>query len=898
MDYPGALLNRQAGTVEMWVSPVDWLPDDGKFHVFFHAAGRGALYLYKYWTSTNLLMLTCPELNGPYTSSQMPTGWKPGEWHHIAGTWSPDGVMAYIDGKPASAQPTGGAPPTELGPTFRIGDQPWQFPRNTSSLLDDLRIYDRALSLAHIAAHFAGDHNFEAPLSAAGSRLAVDLDSRAGTAAARFDTGGADVADEQLACRFGLTGKGATLAADAAAVRPAAGLATATLPLPSQQPGEYELVAAVTLDGQPAFELRKPVLIPTTEWLGNKLGQDDRVLPPWTPLQVQGDTVSCWGRTYRFGGSGLPVSVTSGGEELLARPIDLQLLAGGDVAGAEPGQLEVVSAGDTRVVLTGSSMALLGGARRRFDTRLTLEYDGSMGVELTCEQPETLAADALSVEIPLREGRALYRHLWCPTWMPTSGFVPKGEGVVENLPFLPFAWLGDNDRGLFWCCESDEMWPNRADPNALQIVHTAGETMLRLNPLKTGQKLPADWKLVFALQATPVKPVPRDWRKWRLTGNGPVPNATVQIVWPTAGKQDSLSAFGYPGAADPPTFQRHIDELHAHGLRAVPYLCLTWLTDSVPEWTWFRREWDMGAVDPSIPEAGWPHGFHMTSPVGRGYADFLMAKTRAFLEQYRIDGAYHDQTSPYSAALPEVGVGYVRDGATHPVCPIFGYRELYRRDYAVIKSLPRETFSMAHMSGKVMVPVLAYDDSYLDGEHFRGVVKDSYLDVLTLDAFRAEYMGRQWGLMPFFIPEFDAEHAAQVEPTRGMMGLLMLHDVSPWPIWCNVAECNRAFEALDAFGYVEAEFIPYFDARPPAATALPDVHASAYRRADGAALLIVANLGKEDRDGPVRVDLARLGLTEATAEDWPGKQPLAMDGGKLSLAVPRLGWRMVRMAAR
>ncbi|MBM3500448.1 MAG: hypothetical protein FJX74_17460, partial [Armatimonadetes bacterium] len=51
LDFPTeGLLNDDGGTVEMWVCPVDWESADGKFHVFFECRGRGALYLYEYWT--------------------------------------------------------------------------------------------------------------------------------------------------------------------------------------------------------------------------------------------------------------------------------------------------------------------------------------------------------------------------------------------------------------------------------------------------------------------------------------------------------------------------------------------------------------------------------------------------------------------------------------------------------------------------------------------------------------------------------------------------------------------------------------------------------------------------------------------------------------------------------
>src|ERR1019366_9548187 len=119
---------------------------------------------------------------------------------------------------------------------------------------------------------------------------------------------------------------------------------------------------------------------------------------------------------------------------------------------------------------------------------------------------------------------------------------------------------------------------------------------------------------------------------------------------------------------------------------------------------------------------------------------------------------------------------------------------------------------------------------------------------------------RQWGIIPFFLPEFNEQHQKTAEPTRGMMALLMLHDTPLWPIWCNIAPVNEALNALDAFGYQDADFIPYFDPTPPAATKLKDVYVSVYKRPDGRALAVVANLGRTDRSGLVRLDGKRIGL--------------------------------------
>jgi len=147
--------------------------------------------------------------------------------------------------------------------------------------------------------------------------------------------------------------------------------------------------------------------------------------------------------------------------------------------------------------------------------------------------------------------------------------------------------------------------------------------------------------------------------------------------------------------------------------------------------------------------------------------------------------------------------------------------------------------------------------------------------------------------MPFFIPELDEVHRAQVEPTRGMMALLMIHDVSPWPIWCNEKVVDEAFAALDEFGYVDANFLPYFDATPPATTDMQDVYVSAYKRDDGKALLIVGNLSKEDRQGTVRIDASRLGLPLSQVVSWPDKSALTVSKESVTIDVPRLGYRML-----
>lgn len=890
--YPTAsLLRPEGGTVEMWVCPLDWRPAANEFHVFFDTRGQGALYLYKFHDDRRLMMLACDNVAGPYAVSSTELDWELGQWHHIAGTWSAQGVMAYVDGKPVAAVPTPCKLPQSLGSEVTIGDNPWHLPRTSSSLIDEVRLYDRPLSAAHIAAHFEGHYDAVVPLTAESTFLSYAMDPMAGELRVEVNTNGADVPDEALTARVAVVATGKPLPGDALSASFAGGQAAAVLPLAAHRSGDYEVVVQVLRDGTEAFELRKPAVVPdTSAWMGSKLGLADRVLPPWTPVQVRGRVVRMWGRNYAFDRGPLPNRISSAGERLLAAPIGIK--AGS--LGAESQLLKsTVFAptrwSDTRCEVMGALRYDVNGAEVEFRGASSIEYDGLLWCELTADRPEAL--DQLTIDIPLRSECALYRHRYAYTWdsSKVTGSLPPGDGVVDHDKFIPYYWLGDNDRGLFWFCESDEMWPNGQRDDALQVIRSGKRVTLRLNILAPGQKLPANWKFGFGLQATPVKPLPQDWRKWRLQ---PGRNANVSIIWPTP-EPDSLRWYGYPEATNPALFHQRVAGLHRKGVKAVPYLCLSFLSAACPDWPYFGKYWAMGPVDTSSSDvAQYGAGFAMVSPLGQGYPDFIVTKTADFIRRYGVDGVYHDNTHPYSSTSADAGLGYERDGQRYPTFPIRAYRELYRRMYAVIKSRPGPTFTMAHMSGKVTIPILAYEDSYLDGEHFRGVVKDSYLDMMSLDTFRAEYMGRQWGIMPFFLPEFDAERAKQVEPTRGLMALLMLHDTAVWPIWCNADVVNEALAALDSFGYVDSEFVGYFAGGPPATTDMGDVYVSAYRK-PGKALLVVGNVGREAREGTVAVNAAGLGFSPRQAMLWPDRQPLALVDGAVTLSVPGLGYQMV-----
>ena len=68
-------------------------------------------------------------------------------------------------------------------------------------------------------------------------------------------------------------------------------------------------------------------------------GASAAVPRPWTPVKVDGETVSVWGRDYAFASNALPVSVKTQGRELLAGPMRIVCAdeKGNEIAWAKAG---------------------------------------------------------------------------------------------------------------------------------------------------------------------------------------------------------------------------------------------------------------------------------------------------------------------------------------------------------------------------------------------------------------------------------------------------------------------------------------------------------------------------------------------------------------------------------
>ncbi len=656
----------------------------------------------------------------------------------------------------------------------------------------------------------------------------------------------------------------------------------------------------------------------------------DKVLPPWTPVTVTQDEaeigVSVWGRTYRFHESALPTSVSTQGRELLAGPMRLTGIINGSAIKWEPGRTILYHHNDAAAVIVGCQRAdgLI------LNTTVRVEYDGMMTVDVKL-MPEGKSGDEvrvqlqqLSLEVPLQPDAARLFHYW-PQWytgtgphknVDNSGAVPA-DGLA--LPFKPFVWVGWEDGGLGWFAESDRSWQVGGGSSAIEVVPNEDFTTLRLNLLDSE---PVLWKgvegwwrhqfmpLAFRMgfQATPVKPVPPDFHEWRIAHYGDhtaiddrehpgclerMTDAGVR----TAIIHEAAVPIQNSGFTDEPDeLRRIVDACHEHGIKVLMYFGYELSTLS-PRWC-DEADDVLNKDHEGVPSGGWwrqPQQRELICCYRSHHQDTLFNDIVGLLDRTGIDGLYLDQTAvPFGCANENHGCGYRRpDGELRVTFPILAVRNLMKRLYELIHS--RGGIISLHQSSCCATPTLAFVDSYYDGEHliWDDKFKTDPAGTIGLDAFRAEFMGRNFGVPAEFYCKAEA------------LAFPLIHGVRPRPNSDVPKSLTKLWDVMTAFDVGSAEWHPYWSNQSLLATTPDTVKASAYVRSEPdkkevRALLVAANLSP-DKEVEARIDIrfdaVGAGGAAASAIDAMRDEPMELADGSLEFPLKPLGTRIVLLRA-
>lgn len=480
-------------------------------------------------------------------------------------------------------------------------------------------------------------------------------------------------------------------------------------------------------------------------WRGNDIGNLPLVSVGYSNITVNGHRFGCVGRDYWIGSNGLPQQITSAGFDLLTDPITLYIHTSQD---------EILSGTSTVSFVNNGKAAIAGQSSNQsviLNVSAEASFDGLLKYTLMLTPVGgSVDLQQMQLRMPLKSqfGELCFYGEY---WAEHCGAVPPQMGTVLCNKFAPFMWSGDTRAGLMFMCESDEQFHN-ADPGAVySFVRTTSGVEMRVSFVDKPFALSAPWRVTIGLQASPVRPLESDWRRWTLAvGN----NWMLNSVTPTP---DWMRYFGYPEATDTEhlnaSLMQEISDAHMRGRLIVPYVHPNMLSEDAPEWKEFGQDWILS------------HPLYWDSLTGSGYGpirgvstgasdwrDFVVWKTQGFLTQYGFDGLYYDHTTPIECYNPLFGEGYNdATNGTHHTFNIFSKRELYRRLYNVVKSLPKNTFILGHACNQIPLPYLAFCDGYTCGEGFDGLNDAKFLDVHDLDYYRAMFCGRQWGCKPYWL---------------------------------------------------------------------------------------------------------------------------------------------------
>ena len=317
--------------------------------------------------------------------------------------------------------------------------------------------------------------------------------------------------------------------------------------IPELPEGEYELLARLEGQQVPAEAVLKSFTRQKFPWENNTLGIHEGVIPPFLPLQVSeaGRTISSVLREHTLGLDGLWQQVKSQGENLLAAPMHFDIQIGGRNYSAEPaGDLRFTSRKEHEVTWQTTWKAGPLSAQ----LQIVCEMDGMMKISMDLEQQGNDPVERLDLVIPCKKQFATLLHACGPGLRSNyAGRLPPGEGEVWDSrktgshlvgTFVPYLWLGSENRGIAWFAESDRDWLYDDKRPAQSILRRNDSVELRVHFVNRPAPLQRKRRTIFALQATPSKPQPGEphsWRNWvsRTTDEGKEPEN-----WQFAGNRE------------------------------------------------------------------------------------------------------------------------------------------------------------------------------------------------------------------------------------------------------------------------------------------------------------------------------------------------------------------------
>ena len=678
--------------------------------------------------------------------------------------------------------------------------------------------------------------------------------------------------------------------------------------LASLPPGDYLIKARLKVRSKMVAEISQSLTKPPEPWRGTHVGVTEEVLPPWIPIQVKRNKgmleISLWGRRYSFQSNPFPSNIITRGKQILASPIQWQANYRGKLVkwNLESMKLEKKTPSVVIFRTRQSSPSL------EAETLTKVEYDGMVWCESTLTPKGNRKLDSLKLLIPLKAEHFRFRQFPGNFMASGTNHVEEGKEYIHKLPNFGYCWMGDEERGLTWFFVNPHQFMLNSPYKALSISHSGKVMSMKINFLDHPIKMEKPLKLAFGFQATPTRPLPKDFRmrgtqRW-IGENWFIP-WTFEI-WTKYGG-------GYPESNNPEYYRTMLNFHRRQGAKIVPYVVLNWRDRNSPEWKYNRYEWDIpGAISNYSEKRKFWHGI-VVCPESESYRDWITYMIKKFVEDYQLDGLYHDLQWPNYCTNPYHGCGEGRINT-------LGARKLNRRVYTILHSFPRPMMKIDHSSNTLCDPIDSFSDAVVSGEEMCAPAGVPWKKLepwrVTTDYFKipdirghliaSGMVSGQRGPIPWFLPEFKG---GGKKGARGLMALLLPLDV--WTLWNGSIDwrvSHKLWRAAKDFGLGkdDVKFTGYWhkdllvrgtfvsDSGNPVSTNKAPI-ISIWSRGRRGALVVVANHSTtEDGVAEITFNLSKLhllpGVEIADAESRLKWYP---SDGKVLLPVKKKDYRLI-----
>ena len=837
----------------------------------------------------NLWLHHFPNMKQWNVSAPMP--WKKDHWFHMLINLHGQQVELFLDGRRiAQAKLERSLEIEELG-QFILGHSRNQY------AIDELRLFSRLLMPSEVERLALGGYPLRGRIAYLPSLQALVIEAGSDPAmreASSPDLIVTDVDEKQILMKRPLKQE--------EWLHTAAGILRLrrVVKLPMLREGTYRAWLQET--STPGVEggkwLKRDFVVKRYEWENNNLGKSDVVIPPFTPLEVSGNKVKSVLRVHDLGGLGLWQQVESLGRGILSRPISLNVTSGGKSLPWKHNPVKILESKPHRVKTeaTSSNVLMEVIASGEFD------YDGLMKITLQLTPTSPQIIDHLWLEIPVKEEIAILFHAVGEHIRANpAGFIPAGKNIVwesRSLPqsnidnFIPYIWVGGEERGICWAADWDKDWIHSQERSAVELVRRHGEILIRVNFINGPIQLKRPRAISFALQASPVKPMPQDWRNlvfdFGYPGRGRFP-----LLWPPSWGGHYGWASRYPldkdltyiyklaetqrsGGIDRDFIEKWIKRIVEHPgplshrddreyvRRSVEYAFRSakslYQRDPPGKLLYYSAAQETTELLPENATFNdeWQYFKRMHSPASfRDYAVWYADKMlEAGMGGIYVDNVY--LATSFNWAMDEAYIG--EDGEVHPSLGIWRLRELIRRLSVMMYEKRYEPLVMAHMTNANMLPVLSFAQVILGWEWKYGAT--DFQERFTPGYMRAVNIGRQTGTVPLVLDgvtgvEKDSEEFIRL--TRTGLALALPHEIffysggkmhAPTAITArDIISQFRSRTNIEAYPYWDNHTIVESDS---------NLLATVYRYQDNL-LLVIGNTGNTGHYA-VRINVEQLGL--------------------------------------